>query len=61
MFALQITSVTSGVPAGDPGRHMSHEFRKYDYEFDPSGHAMRTLGDEFDPSGERTRNADAWR
>ena len=32
---------------GDPGRHMGHEFqefRKYDYEFDPSG---TLLGDEF--------------
>jgi len=39
-------SIFSGVPAGDPGRHMGHEFqefRKY-----PSG---TLLGDEFDPSG----------
>ena len=59
MFALQITSVTSGVPAGDPGRHMGHEFQKYEYEFDPSGTRAKTrpLGDEyeFDPSEARAK------
>ena len=58
MFALQITrSVTSGVSAGDTGRHMGHE-----YEFslsDSSGNVAsarntqaktRPLGPEYIPS-----------